>query len=135
MQESPRVTLSNGITVANFSSPHPFNFTTGEILSGCNAERARLLMLESEEISVPNPKGWTDIDLRFAMSNGVMVELEQTCGRGDVDIVLVPLPVLQCIRQVASKSNDGWPLVTKKARCIRVADRVTKAIYPDRFCL
>lgn len=135
MQESPRVTLSNGLVIANFSSPHPFAFTTGEVLPACNAERARLLMLESEEISIPNPGGWTDIDLRFSMSNGVLVELEHTCGRGDVDVVLVPFPVLQCIREIAHASNDGWPLVSKKARTIRNADRVTKTIYPDRFCL
>ena len=154
----------NGLKVANFSSPHSFTFTTGEVLGGCADERSRALMLEAEEIETSNmgsvfksdaafkvycewahaggvmpdccdvpDRSWTDIELKFSMSADVMSALERVCEL-DVDVVLVPYPVLQCIREIASKSDDGWYLVTSKCRTIRSADRVKKTIYPDRFC-
>src|SRR3990167_10841593 len=48
-----KVTLRSGITIANFSSPHPFRFTTGEELPGCDAERSHIIMLEAVESTVP----------------------------------------------------------------------------------
>ncbi len=132
--EAPVITLKNGITIANFSSPHKFRFVTGEELPACAKERARNLMLECEEIEHPNTSClWTDLEIEFSMSNAVMAELEKVCA-GDIDILLVPLPVLQCVRKLAEASEDGWKLVRDKARCVRVADRVTKTIFSDRFC-
>ncbi len=132
--EAPVITLKNGIRIANFSSPHKFLFNTGEELPACSADRATSLMLECEEVESPNPGGWTDIELQWGMSNAVMAELERLCGELSIDVVLVPFPVLQCIRQMAAVSDDRWELVAAKARTIRCADRVTKAIYSDRFC-
>ena len=37
--QAPTAILSNGVGVANFSSPHPFNFTDGTVLDRCDSER------------------------------------------------------------------------------------------------
>lgn len=122
----PVITLSNGIRVANFSSPHEFNFLTGEVLEACSPEHAKAMMLNAEEIERPNGR-WIDIELSFAMSDAVRAGLEEAC-RLDVDIVLVPFPVMQSV-----KETDCEHLLAK-IRVVRVADRATKAIYSDRFC-
>lgn len=67
----PWVWLSNGLIVANFSSPHSFRFTSGELLPACEEDRARGLMLDVTEVETPNPRGWTDIELRFELSDVV----------------------------------------------------------------
>jgi hypothetical protein len=146
--EAPVITLKNGIRIANFSSPHPFRFTTGEELPACSAERARLLMLEATEVEslhgivVSNkPVSWIDIRLSFTMNKTVSVELTYLCGRMDVDVVLAPLPVRDAAKEFIATlercdaMSSEWAMVRRKARTIRVADRVTKTIFPDRFCV
>ena len=39
----PVTTLKNGLIVGNFSSPHEFNFDTGETLTACDPERSERL--------------------------------------------------------------------------------------------
>lgn len=138
--DMPIVTLGSGLRVANFSSPHSFIFVTGEVLAACSPERARALMLEVGEREVVNPKGFTDIRLEFLMSDAVGQELEKLLGcYTDFDVLLVPLPVLQAIRAcdvaAGGMGSDKWHRMTRFARVCRVADRVAKTIYGDRFCL
>jgi hypothetical protein len=124
----PKITLKNGLRVANFSSPHEFNFVTGEILPACSPERARNLMLEAHEVERPSPCGkWTDLELQFEMSPLVAAALVAIESDPEIDVVLVPLPV----KQAAGRA--GLPL--RKCRTIRVADRVSRAIHADKFCL
>jgi len=123
--EATVVVLKNGLRVANFSSPHSFTFTDGSVLEACSAKRAKKLMLEHVEVEHKMQR-WTDIELKFEMSEPVMLEVLALIQRSDIDIVLVPLPVLELVRE------KGW---TTKIRGIRVADRVTKTIHCDRFCL
>lgn len=132
----PTVVLSNGIKVANFSSPHPFKFTDGSILEGCSAERAERLMLEAEELKTAGIKNSVDIELTFRLTVVVRSELFRLGAMEDVEIILVPLPVM-----TAWKAFYGQPSaqhyrkeVFDKIRCCRVADRMTKVIYADRFC-
>ena len=127
MHTMPTVTLSNGLVIGNFSSPHPFNFTTGEILAACSPERALMGALEAVEIEATNGR-WTDIQLSFKLTPAVREALD-IAQQSAVDVVLVPLPVLQAVRAEPSGAAR-W----SKVRCIRCADRITKAIYPDRFC-
>lgn len=136
----PIVALKSGLRVANFSSPHPFTFVTGEVLPACSPERAKALMLEVDEVEVKNPKGFTDIRPSFRMSDAVGQELEKLLGcYTDFDVVLVPLPVLQAIRAcdvaAGGMGSDKWHRMLRFARSCRVADRVAKTIYGDRFCL
>ena len=125
------ITLVGGIRIANFSSPHPFLFTSGEELPGCSPEISKSLMLHTTEVEHLNVCGWIDIELRFEMSEIVEDALNALCDQDNVDIVLVPLPVLRA----ADNSEGMHPSVKEKARVCRVADRVTKALFPDRFCV
>ena len=43
------INLNNGIRIVNFSSPHPFNFVTGEILPACEKEWVRKMSLDIAE--------------------------------------------------------------------------------------
>ena len=135
----PVVTLSNGLRVANFSSPHPFTFVDGTVLPACPPERAQDMKLEAvEEETVevipmlPRGISYTNISLEWKMSKAVADELTRLLSRKDIesqfDILLVPLPVMTALK---AEGNYG----VGKARCVRMADRVTKAAHIDRFCI
>jgi len=126
----PVAKLSTGITVANFSSPHRFNFVTGDLLHACSPERAQLLKLEAIETEIEtNHKKWTDISIRYTMTPEVERALRIANAIQSLDIILVPRIVLDVIKQ--SGMFEQFP----KCRSIRTADRVTKMIYADKFCL
>jgi|APGre2960657404_1045060.scaffolds.fasta_scaffold150721_1 hypothetical protein len=122
---SPVVELKNGIRIANFSSPHPFKFDDGTILPACSPERAKALMLESTEREIPRGR-WTDIELEFSLSDSVRQAVRELELRTDIDIILVPFPVLEALEKAEC--------YTQKCRVVRVADRVNKTIYSDKFC-
>ena len=137
----PVITLDNGITIANWSSPHSFTFTTGEILPGCWPKRVNEMSLDITETEVPysnmpdvlNDKTndvkvlWNDIRIKVSIPNIVRTDLIKLQRNKSIDIILVPFMLLSAMSE--SGLNRG------KCRVIRVADRVTKEIYPDRFCI
>lgn len=128
INDAPVVQLSNGLRVANFSSPHPFTFVTGETLGPCAPERAKALMLEAVEVETPGIKpGIVDIALTFRLTPEVETALDALESDESVDIIIVPLPVMTALKAVGRDLG--------KARCIRSADRITKAIYADKFCV
>jgi hypothetical protein len=88
------VTLKGGLRVANFSSPHPFVFDTGETLEAFTPERARALMLDQVEVETSSPCGrWVDVRLEFRMSGSVLAEMLRLAEVDEADFVMVPLPV------------------------------------------
>lgn len=123
---APAVRLSNGLRVANFSSPHPFNFVDGTVLPACKEDRCRRLSAETREVETRNPAGFTDIQLSFELTDEVVAELQALDNDPVIDVVLAPLPIVQAARQSG---------VGVKARTVRMADRVTKQAHIDRFCL
>jgi len=142
----PVVTLKNGLRVANFSSPHSFTFSDGTILPACppdTVEAGKLIAEEKEKVSVINNIEFTDVDLEFRLSESCKIMLRFLTLRKDVDIILVPLPVLECIK----KLKVGWEAedinynnrfqrdCLARCRVVRVKDRQTKVIYSDRFCI
>jgi hypothetical protein len=127
MEQMPMVRLSNGLLVANFSSKHSFEFSSGEVLPGCSENRARALSLDSVEVESPSACGrFTEIDLQFRLS-GVVAEALDAALASEADIVLVPLPVME-----AAKRQGHAALA--KIRAQRAADRIRKTVCPDRFC-
>ena len=136
MDKMPIVTLKSGLRVGNFSSPHEFKFVSGEVLAACSPERARALMLDSKEEEVyAHPEGWTDIVLEFSMSEAVKAACRAFDAK-EVDVVIVPLPVMESMRRELVKDGFSLSLLARSPyRVCRVADRVTKTIYGDKFCL
>ena len=124
--DCPVLTLENGIRVANFSSPHAFTFVSGETLPACSPERCRRLSAVPQEVEVSNPRGWTDIELSFELGPDVRAELERLDSDDDIDVVIAPLPIVQAARSLG---------LGRKARTVRMADRVTKVAHSDRFCV
>lgn len=132
-------TLSNGLKIANFSSPHPFIFVDGSVLPAVDNETARALMLDAVEVEHPqftivddglgyevDRIRWIDIELVFKLNETVRQAVEDAQA-SNADIVLVPLPVLMAVKAA------GLPV--GKLRVCRVADRITKTICIDRFCI
>jgi len=126
----PVITLDNGIRIANWSSPHEFKFTTGEILPACAPERVKAMSLNIDE-TVVNQEKWKDIEISTKVPKIVFDDLQKLQYDDEIDIILVPFMVLSALRNSYSKFSSN----TRKCRVIRVADRVTKEIYPDKFCI
>lgn len=125
----PIIRLSNGLKVANFSSAHPFIFEDGSKLPGCSDERCNLLSLTAEEVVRRSRcDRYNDIQLRYRMSDIVAEALLWADANDNVDIVIVPLPVLEAIKE------SHMFIAGHKFRTCRVKDRVTKICHIDRFC-
>jgi len=130
--EYPVVTLSNGIKVANFSSPHTFLFEDGNILPACSKERAEWLMLDSEEIEYDGLLPYsTDIELIYRMNAVVRDELMKMSILFDQEntIIIVPFPVLMALKAEHGEIRD-LPI-----RTLRLKDRVERVHYINKFCL
>ena len=136
--EAPAVTLSNGLRVANFSSPHPFNFVDGSVLPACDEERSRTMSMDRADEETP----WTgplfgvrapiqQVKPKFLLNEATLVELQAAHESWDVDIVLVPFPLLQAL-QAGGSTAAGIHRFPKVATVI-MADRITKAAAIDRF--
>lgn len=123
------VTLSNGKKVANFSSPHPFTFEDGTILpavSNDEAERLKVTFIE-EEI---NERG--DIELTFSLAHQVIMEMRLWTGLwldGHVDVVFVPLPMLQAMKSLEISITES------PFRAIRLEDRIKKLVSISKQCV
>ena len=137
--EAPAITLKNGIRVANFSSPHEFNFEDLSVLPACANSRSTALNLARNDREVPwdGPRSpsWPAFERGvilavtpgFATTPEIVTELEELEGHWDVDIVLVPFPVLQSLRD--EKILEKF----KKVATVITADRITKAASTTKF--
>ncbi|MAH43347.1 hypothetical protein CL614_06575 [archaeon] len=128
-----RLHLQNGIAIVNFSSPHSFKFITGEELGACDVDWTKKMALnikETETVTLSNEyspeRTWTDVQLDISIPKNVKKVLDELTNDRYVDIVLVPFMMLEAMK------SEG--LNTSKFRTIRIADRITKEIYSDRFC-
>jgi len=134
----PTTTLTSGLVVANFSSPHSFRFTDGSELGPCSPDRANLSKLDTEEVEICRGR-WTDIRLTFILNPTVRAMLSEAYLQWrtrEVDVVIVPLPVITAMR--GNGDLLGWDPEDPEAhpfRTIRSADRVSKVNYADRFCV
>lgn len=125
------ITLSNGVRVANFSSPHSFNFEDGNILPACDPERVKVGSLEKSEEENPFP-GLEDVVTavipKFLLTQVIRDSLHELHTDAGVDVVLIPFPVLNCLRESGELAHFY------KCATISVKDRQTKEIFIDRFC-
>ena len=141
LSKYPATQLNSGIWVVNYSSPHPYNFHTGEILPACSDKVAIKDKLDSEHQKIHNPKGWYDIDIKYILTKEQQLMLKRIVGIGMVDIVLVPYPVMNCIKELKYNLNGNCSttttknLIKDKIRVCKLDDRVTKVIRSDEFCI
>jgi hypothetical protein len=129
MKTFPKVTLSNGVRVLNFNSPHEFHFEDGSILEAVSNEIALETQLNSVDIErsrVYSPI--IDVDKSFEMSAACLNRLDRALEE-EVDIILVPLPVLVAIKSLPEPWSNS-----SKFRTIYVVDRISKKISITKFC-
>ena len=129
-------TLKTEMRVANFSSPHPFTFTDGSVLPPVDNETANDLLLEAHEVRHSDRKRTKikTISVLFELSEQVKDEIDYwytIWAMNKVDIVIVPLPVMQCLHDIW----DDKSIVKSPFRVVRMADRIKKVIHHDKFCI
>lgn len=124
---APVLKLENGLRVANFSSPHSFHFVTGEILAACDESRCRhLSAVAIEEETVNHTLGIIDIQIRFELGEACIAEIELMEADANIDVILAPLPIVQAAKEAG---------IGSKLRTVRMADRVKKLAFTNKFCL
>ena len=132
IEQAPVLTLSNGIVIANFSSPHEFNFEDGCVLAACSKERSSSFNLGNDdnlhETTLPSGKNVVFVEKRFKLTQDILDGLDALQDESTVDIVLVPLPVLLLLRE------QGLLERYSKAATVFTVDRLSKAASIQRFC-
>jgi len=133
--ESKIYTLKNGLRVVNFSSPHSFLFTDSTVIPAVKDDKARNLMLEVEEMRVSQRNSrFRTVKLDWSLSESVSEEIDYWFtffAMKKVDVVIVPLPVMTALKSIWLEKD----IIKSPFRVIRVADRITKAIHTDKFCI
>ena len=146
MEEMPITTLSNGIKVANFSSPHDFEFEDSSILKACSKERAeKLKIIFNETIKtqrlrqdLKNPPTSSYVDIKnisldFELSENVLNEMDNIIELKDlVDIIIIPLPMLTALKKIY---NHPKAIELSKYRVIKMKSRTEKLVKIDEWCI
>ena len=133
------ITLSNGLKVANFSSPHTFTFTDGSVLPARDHVFSRFMSLDDgetiESVNVSKKCIYTNVSVHWKLTAAIEIELLRWMREyhmNNIDIVIVPLPVLSAMKTTRwSKQN----IINSPFRVVRVADRITKEIHINKFCI
>ena len=129
----PVVQLANGLRVANFSSPHPFEFETGETLPACDPELVKASSLQKNLEERPSSRHLdaVDVEVRFEMSDScraLLEEAESQARKEGIHVILIPFPLLDVLRRERDVAETPF-------RVILVEDRVTKKISSRKFCV
>ena len=141
--EFPIIKLNNGLTVMNFSSPHEYIFTSGEVLPACSDEVAQKYKLNSNH-TLHNRGIYSDVLIKYDISDDMYRALQGATIYDDIDIILVPYPVLDAwslriklrafSNDMEKYDHDAAERVLLKIRTCKLDDRVTKKIRSDQFC-
>lgn len=145
LSPAPSAVTSKGLTIINFSSPHEFKFDDGTVLPACTPERSKALVLDQHETVISTKTSHTDVHLKFQMNETVYQELLQISGEIQSDsqeptIILVPLPVEEALDDVDTDYLDQLELqaynkLMQYTRVVRIADRVNKIAFHNKFCV
>lgn len=123
------VTLSNGKRVGNFSSPHPFTFTDGNVLPAVDEKKSILLSVSFLEFLHSNG----DVSLGFALPLPVWEEMRrwrEMHDQGLVDVVFCPLPMITSL-----KEQYEYKLKESPFRTVRIEDRINKLVSIEKQCI
>ena len=135
--EHPIIKLYNGVNIMNFSSPHSYVFTTGEVLPACHPDVAQRYNLDEDHKS--HDRGvYSDVLIKYSISNEMCDVLVKATEYNGVHIILVPYPVLDAWSAMIRNLDDEYlrylEKVLLKIRTCKFDDRVTKAIRSNEFC-
>jgi len=123
-----KITLVNGLTVINFSSPHVFKFDDGSVLPACDKGWSDRYSLDKSDISVKSACGRFDVaSVSFGMYKDTRNMLISACK--SADIVIIPLPMLDIVLDNGFRFDKCQNAYT----CFLV-DRVNKIVSSTKFC-
>lgn len=136
------ITLSNGLKIANFSSPHAFQFEDGSLLPECTPEHSEKYKVSFIETLTPVNRFKDDeiqllfhnVELIFGLSPDVMSLVKywkDSYFTNLVDIVLIPMPMLVALKE---QYDSEW-IKQSPFRVIRIEDRNSKLISISKFCI
>lgn len=131
LYEIPICKLSTGLVVANFSSPHPFNFTDGSILEACSNERAMKWPLEQTQQTIVTAPLWEGIRYDYTITDSLRDEILRCYREVKSDLIIAPFPVLKVLR--ADPALEAVEGITRRFVGIKNADRVTKVVFHNIF--
>jgi hypothetical protein len=154
----PAIVLNNGLTVVNYSSPHPYTFDTGEVLPACDQDLVKKHSLKEEHLEEKNPNGWIDVRIKDKIQHLQMDSLVMIAKNPKVNVILVPYRVKVALYGQGSTRGvrdlyedhgngsftDGWSAksycsgdiadMKEKARVCRIEDRLNKLVSSTKFC-
>lgn len=136
IQPAPTAKLSTGLVVANFSSPHTFTFTDGTMLDACPDERVKAGACNPRETvtltgGYASGIAYSAVKLEPVLSDQC-IELLDAFNDSDVDIVIVPLMLLEAIKDYREKTGKNhW----ERCHAIRRPHRGSNEVCHDRFCI
>jgi hypothetical protein len=114
----------------NLNSPHPFIFEDGNILKAQSDEIAKETELgNKDEISFNGL--FHDVRKCFVMSDSCLNLIKEAIffmGMKGINLILVPFPVLEALKQTHSEYAFF-------CRTVYIVDRVKKTISIDKFCI
>lgn len=134
------VTLSNGLKVGNFSSPHPFTFVDGSVLPAVSNEEAEKYKILFYEVPVYGADKYT-YGLSFELSQDVLPRMSIFYNmylNKKVDFVLCPLPMIKAIEDAINYEQpelDFNDIRKSPFRCVRMEDRIKKLVSIDKFTM
>ena len=106
----PIATLSNGLRVANFCSPHIFEFEDGSVLGQSDQEWADRVRANIEDIVVEERHGVNLIGVSITCSGAAMLELKSLAMNGteDFDLLILPLMMCQALARIPTETIRDW---------------------------
>lgn len=136
----PIITLSNGLRIANFSSPHDFQFEDGTILKACSKERAefyKVEFIEDSKLQWINNIEIHNIRLSFDLSDHLIKEIYNIMDNYEeenkYDIILIAMPMLVAIKENPYLKHIN--IEDSPFRVIKMKSRTEKVLRIDQFCV
>lgn len=147
LPDIPVVELSNGLVVANYSSPHTFEFIDGNVLGECTEQRSKITELQIVEIPYAvkiRDTSITAVNVTYHLTWFLKEETRKifkAYDEGDLpwDILITPLPLMLALKEYYCE-NAATPnaLIRQNIQPffgIRLFDRYTKVIHHNKFCV
>lgn len=141
LPDLPSVTLTNGLVVANYSSPHSFLFEDGTILEKCSDERATITKLDVQESHQCTDAILTSIKVEWYLTWFLQEEIEKILTVWDRDelpwdVIITPLPLLQTMTFKNTVLYGRLSTCDHPFRTGRLVDRLEpKKLSISKFCV
>jgi len=147
--DMPNIKLSNGLIVANFSSPHKFEFEDGNILEKCTdqrAEKLKVIFNETKKTEKIRNIDIQNISLDFELSEAIVVQINNILrwnknvdrlGQSpkSFDVIIVPLSMLTAIKNSKYITEKMKKEALKIFKVIKMKSRTEKVVKIGEWCI